>query len=371
MDLTQRVDATVGDAITHNRIVGAVTLVARDGEVIYRKADGWFDREAGTRMFPEAIFRLASVTKPLIAATALAMVDRGLLGLDNAVHDHLPWFRPKLKDEREPTILVRHLLTHTSGLGYDNHGDERITFGLQPTDLGLEENFRLVAEHVPLAFEPGTGWLYGCSIDVLGAVIAQLHGSSLHEAFKHFIGDPLAMNDTGFVVTDRARLAVAYADGPPGIRRMGEPELVTNPLGQQTLFSPERAFNPRAFQSGGAGGVGCADDLLTFFEMIRNRGVPILKQEVWAQAIQNQIGDLPREEKEAGQRFGFLGAVIVDPAAAGRPQSPGSIRWGGAYGHEWFIDFANGITAISMTNTPYEGCNGEYPKQVARAIYGV
>jgi CubicO group peptidase (beta-lactamase class C family) len=119
MDLVSRLDHTIAKAIENEAIVGAVTIVARDGEVLYRKAAGHFDREANKPMFPEAIFRLASVTKPIVAATALAMIERDLIGLDNAVSDHLDWFRPKLADGREPKITIRHLLTHTSGLSYD------------------------------------------------------------------------------------------------------------------------------------------------------------------------------------------------------------------------------------------------------------
>jgi CubicO group peptidase (beta-lactamase class C family) len=371
VDLTQRLDTTIGSAIAAERIVGAVTIVARDGEVLYRKANGWFDREVRRPMFPEAIFRLASVTKPLIAATGLAMVDRGLLGLDNNVHDHLPWFTPKLPDGRQPRITIRQLLTHTSGLTNAIPRDSGVTGGLQATNLSLEENFGLYADRIPLLFEPGAGWEYGVNIDVLGAVIARIHGGTLEDALKHYITGPLEMNDTGFSVTDHDRLAVPYADGPPGLRRMGDPETVVYPDGTTLVFSPNRVFNPRAFQSGGAGAVGSADDLLKFFEAIRNRGTPILKHETVAQAIQNQVGDLPRRPHDVGQRFGFLGAVIADPKAANRPQAPGSIRWGGVYGHEWFIDFANGITAISMTNTPWEGCNGSYPKEIANAIYDV
>lgn len=368
MDLVARLDQVVDKAISENRIVGSVTLVARDGEVVYRRAAGHFDREAGKPMFPEAIFRLASVTKPIVAATTLAMVERDLIGLDNAVSDHLEWFRPRLLDGRAPKITIRQLLTHTSGLRYDWE-DPDITGGLQATDLSLEENFTRYAERVPLLFEPGTGWNYGVSIDVLGAVIERIHGGKLGDAVAQYVTGPLGMKDTGFAVTDRNRLAVPYADGPPGLRRMGDPDTLIKPDGEQTVFSPGRIFNPRAFQSGGAGAVGTADDLLKFFEAIRNRGTPILNPDTVAQAIQNQIGDLPRRPHDTGQRFGFLGAVIADPEAAGRPQAPGSIRWGGVYGHEWFVDFTNGITAISLTNTPYEGCNGSYPQEIARAIY--
>lgn len=370
MNFETRVDQTIADAIAAERIVGAVTVVARDGEIIYRKAAGWFDREAGKPMFPEAIFRLASVTKPLVAATALAMIERNLLGLDNAVHDHLPWFRPRLPDGRQPKITIRQLLNHTSGLDYETGDVPGLTSGLQATDMSLEENFTLHAETRQLAFEPGTGWAYGVGIDVLGAVIESIHGGSLADAVAHYVTGPLGMTDTGFSVTDRERLAVAYADGPPGLRRMGDPDTVVRPDGSTTTFSPSRIFNEKAYQSGGAGAAGTADDFIKFLEAIRNRGAPILKPETVAQAIQNQIGDLPQDEAFAGLRFGYLGAIITDPTAANRPQAPGSLRWGGVYGHEWWIDFANGLTAVTFTNTPYEGCNGDYPRQVARAIYG-
>jgi CubicO group peptidase (beta-lactamase class C family) len=371
MDLTTRLDTAIAKAIAEQRIVGAVTIVARDGEVIYRKANGHFDREANKPMFPEAIFRLASVTKPIVAATALAMIERDLIGLDNAVSDHLDWFRPKLADGSEPKITIRQLLTHTSGLTYDFRGDKQITGGIQATDLSVEENFKLYAARIPLIFEPGTGWMYGVSTDILGAVIERIHGGKLNDAVAHYITAPLDMKDTGFVVTDKSRLAPPYADGPPGLRRMGDPETVVYANGATNTFSPGRIFNRKAWQSGGAGGAGTADDLLKFFEAIRNRGTPILNPDSVAQAIQNQIGDLPQEAARVGQRFGYLGAVVVDPKAAGRPQAPGTIRWGGVYGHDWFIDFTNGITCISLTNTPIEGCDGEFPKEIARAIYDV
>jgi CubicO group peptidase (beta-lactamase class C family) len=134
---------------------------------------------------------------------------------------------------------------------------------------------------------------------------------------------------------------------------------------------PDRIFNPKAFQSAGAGGVGTADDLIKFFEAIRNRGGEILRPETVAQASQNQIGELPQEERRVGQRFGLMGAIVVDPALARRPVAAGTIRWGGVYGHEWFVDFASGISAVMMTNTAVEGCTGKYPIEVARAIYGV
>lgn len=368
MDLRERLDAVI-EASLEQRIVGSVTLVARDGGIVYRRAAGYADREAGKPMTEDAIFRLASVTKPLVAATALAMMERNLLGLDNAVSDHLPYFRPKLADGTEPKITIRHLLTHTSGLGYDYPSDPKITTGLTDTDLDFEETFTRVAR-VPLAFAPGTAWEYGINIDVLGAVISQIHGNTLGHAVEHYVTGPLEMTDTAFAVKDVSRLAVPYADGPPGLRRMGDRETVINPEGEATVFSPRRIFNPRAYQSGGAGMAGTAGDFLKFLEALRNRGTPILNPDTVAQATRNQIGDLPREEKDAGQRFGFLSAVVVDPKAAQRPHAPGTYRWGGIYGHEWFVDPANGLCVVAFTNTAVEGCIGGYTKEIREAVYG-
>lgn len=368
MDIVSRLDHVVENAIATNKIVGSVTLVGQHGKLAYARAAGWFDREAQVPMRRDAIFRLASVTKPLVAATALAMVERNLLGLDNAVSDHLPYFRPKAPDGSEAKLTVRHLIAHTSGLGY-GFKNPKITTGLTQTELDHEANLRLIAEE-PLLFAPGTGWEYGVNIDVLGAIIAVLHAGTLQDALEKYVTGPLKMRDTGFAVTDPARLAIPYADGVAPIHRMNDPDTVVNPEdGNVTTFSPSRIFNPRAFQSGGAGAVGTADDLFAFFEALRTGG-DILRPETVEAGFRNQVGDLPRRAKDAGQRFGWFGAVIDDPVAANTTLSKGSVRWGGVYGHEWMIDPVEGITILSMTNTPYEGCNGQYRFRVRDAVYG-
>ena len=368
MDLTARLDSVVEGAIAEARIVGSVTLVARDGQLVYARAAGWFDREAGIPMRRDAIFRLASVTKPMIAATALAMVERNLLGLDNAVADYLPWFRPRLADGTAPTILIRHLLSHTSGLTYSYPDDPLISTGMNDSDLGYEETFTRIAAF-PLAFAPGAGWTYGVNIDVLGAIIAATHGGTLDDALRHYVTGPLGMADTGFLVTDESRLAIPYADGTPP-HRMGAEETISDGGGGSTTFHPARHFNPRAYQSGGGGALGTADDLLVFFEALRNGGTGILRPATVEMAVSNQVGDLPRRPQDAGQRFGFFGAILADPEAAQSPQAPGTFRWGGVYGHDWSVDPANGLTILSMTNTAMEGCVGRYPKQVRNAVYG-
>jgi CubicO group peptidase (beta-lactamase class C family) len=114
---------------------------------------------------------------------------------------------------------------------------------------------------------------------------------------------------------------------------------------------------------------GTAPDFMRFLEAIRTGGAPILKPQTVAEASRNQIGDLAREEKDAGFRFGLMSAVLADPAAAQSPQSAGSLEWGGIYGHYWFVDRAAGLSVVSFTNTAVEGCLGQFPKEVRRAAY--
>ncbi len=363
--MTNRIDAAMDAAIENQTIVGAELVVMRHGETVYRRRSGWFDREAGVPMIENALYRLASVTKPIVAATALAMADKGLIGFDDPVAKHIPWFQPKLKYGSTAHLTVHHLLTHTAGLAYAYPQDSSISAGLVSTDLSLEENFSRVAQH-PLEYEPGKGWLYSVAIDVLGAVISAVHGGTLQDAVAKYITGPLGMTDTGFFVADESRLAKPYADGTPPTP-MTDPQVVVNDRGLPLTFSPERVFNRKGFQSGGSGMAGTPGDITRFLEALRTGGGGAIKPETVALAFSNRIGDVPRED--AGMRFGYIGAVAEDPVAAKSPVGKGTVNWGGVYGHQWLVDPANGITMVSMTNTALEGCTGRYPYNVRDAVY--
>jgi len=226
---------------------------------------------------------------------------------------------------------------------------------------------------VPLAFPPGSAWLYSHAIDVLGGVIARAHGGTLAGAVEAHVTGPLAMDDTHFAVTDMKRLAAAYADGMPEPVRMAEVQPVPIAGTDRVLvFHPDRILHPGSYQSGGGGMAGTASDFLKLLEALRTGGAPILKPETVAMASRNQIGDLPREEPgDAGWRFGFLSAVLADPEAAAVPHATGTLQWGGVYGHTWFIDPTAKISAVVMSNTAVEGCLGAFPGEVRDAIYGV
>ena len=363
----QAIDAVVDEALDAGRVVGAVVLVRDHSEAVYARAAGYADREAGIPMALDTVFRWASLTKPVVAATALALMERGRLDLDDPVTRFLPDFEPRLPDGSAPRISVRHLLTHTAGLGYpslapdDPYVAAGVSGGLDQPGMSMQENLRRIAS-APLYFRPGSAWRYSVAIDVLGAILAVVHGTSLADTVASYVTDPLRMLDSGFVVREPARLAVPYADGNPRAVRMGEPHRV-----EDLVFSPARAFDQRSFQSGGGGMVGTAGDFMTFLETLRTGG-PILTRETVELASRNQVGRL-REQDEPGWGFGFLSAVLTDAERAGSPAHAGTMSWGGVYGHSWFHDPEAELSVVGLTNTALEGCRGSFPADVQAAIY--
>ena len=359
MGLKANVDAAI-DAALGSRIVACVVLINENGKRVYARSAGFADREAGIPIVEDNIFRLASCTKPITAATALRMLDLGLLDLDDPVTDYLPWFRPTTSDGRTPVISILHLLTHTSGLGYNVTED--ISRGAGGPILTLEENLRRLAR-LPLAFMPGSGWLYGMSIDVLGAVIAAINGSDLEAATVKYVTGPLGMADTRFHLTDPKRLTIPYGDGKPAPIRLPEPHWVVNNDSREP-FSPKRAFEPEAAQSGGGGMLGTAGDYMALLEALNG---DLLAPATRTAAFTNQIGDIPREE--AGQRWGLFGSIIADPAAARYGTPDGTIHWGGSWGNNWVLDPVTNRIIVVFTNTMFEGCNGPFRDELREAAY--
>lgn len=361
MGLKENIDAAI-DAALESRIVGCVVLVRRGGRLVYSRAAGFADREQAWPVKDDTIFRLASVTKPIVAATALRMLDLGLLSLDDTVAGYLPYFTPKAPDGSTPDITLRHLLTHTSGITYDSAPPD-VARGADPSPpMPLTENLRRLARGT-LVFAPGTAWQYGMSIDVLGGVLATINKSDLEGVVARYVTEPLHMDDTHFFVTDKARLAHPYGDAKPRPFRMSEPQEIENDPGKIELFSPRRIFQKDTPQSGGAGMAGTASDLMKLLEALRGG---FLKPATRDAAFSNQIGDLPRDD--AGQKFGFFGAVIDDPATSGWPVA-GMLHWGGIWGNNWIIEPQSATTVVVYTNTMREGCNGPFREQVRDAVF--
>ncbi|NTX11280.1 beta-lactamase family protein [Myxococcus sp. CA056] len=372
--LAASLDPVIDKALADQRIVGAVVIVAKDGEVIYRRAAGFEDREAKKPLREDAVFRLASMTKPLVSVAALALIDQGKLSLEDPVTKWLPTFRPRLPDGREPVITVRHLLTHTAGLTYGfnqpaqgAYQKAQVSDGLDnPPGLTLEENLRRLAT-APLASEPGEKWAYSLATDVLGAVVASAGGAPLPQVVSRLVTQPLGLKDTGFRVSDVSRLATPYADGKPVPVRMGKTFDI--PFGAGVVhYTPSRALDARAFPSGGAGMVGTASDYVKFLEALRKGGAPVLKQTTVEQLGSVHVG--PESQPQGpGWGWGLASAVLIDPAPTHSPQSAGTWQWGGAYGHNWFVDPQRGLTVVALTNTALEGMSGGFPGAVRDAVY--
>ncbi|EJL34136.1 penicillin-binding protein, beta-lactamase class C [Caulobacter sp. AP07] len=368
-----RIDDSIDRALADQRIVGAVVLIAQGGQTVYRRAAGLADRETGRAMTEDAIFRLSSVTKPIVSAAALALAERGVLDLNAPVTRWLPDFTPALPDGAVPAITLRHLLTHTAGLAYGflqpadgPHHRAGVSDGLDRKVLDLDDNLARIAA-AGLAYPPGQGWGYSVAIDVLGAAMQRATGKTLPQVVAETVTGPLGLSDTAFHVTDRTRLAKAYVDGKPPAP-MAEPHLLPFFDLAGISFSPERIFDAAAFPSGGGGMAGAADDILTFLEAIRDGGRRIVSPETTRAMLANQTGDLP-VIMGPGWGFGLGGAVLVDPTAANSRQPAGVWTWGGVYGHNWFVDPSRDLTVVALTNTAAEGMNGQFPTDLTAALY--
>nr|WP_263458381.1 serine hydrolase domain-containing protein [Brenneria tiliae] len=375
--LSARIQVAVQQALDDQRLVGAVVLVARDGELIHQQAAGFADRESARPMALQTVFRLASVSKPIVSTAALALVGQGRLDLEAGIERWLPGFRPRLVDGREARITTRQLLSHTAGLGYRffeadtdaPYARAGVSDGMDASGISLAENLRRLAS-VSLLYEPGTAWGYSLATDVLGALIERVHGAPLDFAVRQLVTGPLHMVDTGFVAREPERVATAYVNGTPQPHQLAEGEIVSAFEGAVGIaYSPARIFDAQAYPSGGAGMAGTAGDFLRLLEILRQGGGALLPGELVEEMGRDQTGGL---ELAAAPGFGFgLGfSVLRDPRLAASPESAATWRWGGAYGHSWFVDRAQGLSVVAFTNTLYEGMSGRFVTDLRDAVYG-
>ncbi|TCL04634.1 serine hydrolase domain-containing protein [Sodalis ligni] len=362
------------ESVFSGHIVGATAVVAQAGQVVFQKAFGFADREAGQAMRVDSLYRLASMTKPIVCVTALALAERELLQLDAPITRWLPDFQPRLADGSTPTITLRHLLTHTSGLGYgfleEPDGPYHrlgVSDGMDGSGLTLAENVRRIAQ-APLLFAPGTAWHYSVAIDVLGAVIEQATGRPLADAVREVVTAPLGMDSVRFVAPEGASLVTAYGDATPEPVKMSDPFALK--FGKSAIaYSPGRAFDPNAFPSGGTGMVGTALDYLRFAEAMRTGGGGVIKPETVAAMTRNAVGDFAIDAAGPGYGWGLGVAILKNPKAAKLPLSAGSWNWSGVYGTHFWVDPASQLSVVVLTNTAVAGMTGAFALATRNAAY--
>ena len=352
------VTAAMQSAIDRGDAAGVVTLLYRHGEIAQVDAVGWQDEAAKTPMRRDTIFRIASMTKPIVSAAVLILMEDGKLNLTDPVDKFLPELaNPKLL--RDPTdaldsavasprgVTILDLLTHRSGIVTPDTAPGPLVAALKAAetakDMGPDAWIGRVGA-LPLAYEPGTRFNYGNSFDVLGILIARAAGMSLPDFLEARIFRPLGMRDTGFFVpADKmSRFATNYRTDPQSGKH-----IVTDQPGAQSRWT-----KPPAFPAGAGGLVSTADDYLNLAKMLLGRGrsgaVRILSHKSVTLMTANQLSAEQRKmpfsnfEFWAGQGFGLGVSVVDDVAKQARSpfgySSAGSFGWPGLFGTWWQVD---------------------------------
>ncbi|TFH04550.1 MAG: class A beta-lactamase-related serine hydrolase [Spirochaetales bacterium] len=357
--------------VRDGKIAGFIATVSRAGKLVLSETAGNMDREAGRAMEPDAIFRIASMTKPVTAAAAMTLYEDGYFNLNTPVEEFIPQFRDlkvvkgsgpgglELEDPAR-TITMRHLFTHTTGLSYGWNPEDPVDAeyqrllkqsGKDGNQITNQEFVDLIVQ-APLAFQPGTRWRYGFNIEVMGRIIEIISGKPLDQFFRERILDPLQMVDTDFHVpaNKRGRLAALY--GHP--ERSKELVLMESPA--------KSAERPRPkFLSGGGGLLSTAGDYTRFAQMLACGGtldgVRILSPQTVALFTVNHApaAALPygfaQGEDFYHKGYGFsLGTrVLIDVAKSGQAGTKGEFGWDGAFNTYFWVDRANQLSGVFMT----------------------
>lgn len=363
-------------ALDEQRLVGMEVMVKRDGETLFHQAAGYADRESQRLMSVGERFRLASVSKPIVSTAAMMLVAAGRLSLDSDITRWLPTFKPLQPDGSRALITLRQLLSHSAGLSYrfleatpdGPYARAGVSDGMDATPLSLQENLQRLST-VPLLFTPGTAWCYSLAMDVVGAIIEQVQQQPLPEAIRSLVTGPLGMKQTGFSLPADQSVATAYVSDTPRPHILSEGEVVAPFEGTVGIpYSPARVYDPQAFPSGGAGMVGTVSDLMTLLELLRSGGGTLLAPEWIAEMARDQVSEHVLPDMP-GVGFGLGFSVLRDPLLADSPESIGTWRWGGAYGHAWFVDPQQALSVVAFTNTLYEGMSGQFVNDLRDAVY--
>ncbi|MEM8968474.1 MAG: serine hydrolase domain-containing protein [Bacteroidota bacterium] len=361
-----RIDAMCQKAIEDNEVPGMVALVARKGKIVYHKAFGTADA-LGRELEKDAIFRIASQTKAITSTAVMMLWEEGLFRLDDPISKYIPEFKnPQLlKSFRyddttyttEPAnkeITIRHLLTHTSGLGYGMiDGDERFKMIYQKagvTDLFTTENISIEQSvkrlaKLPLHHHPGEDYTYSEGLDVLGYFVEIMSGQPFDEFLREHLFDPLGMDDTWFYLPNEKVSRLVAVQQPNNGRWEDLPT---------TFYDPDYPIKgEKRFFSGGAGLSSTAKDYATFLQMYLNggelNGVRILSRTTVQSMMGNQIKDFwEGSGRHYGLAFGVLDQEGQDQGGQG---SVGTFDWGGYFNTQYFADPQEELIGILMKQT--------------------
>jgi CubicO group peptidase (beta-lactamase class C family) len=355
----ERITTAMQQYIDQGKLPGLVTLVTRDGKIVYFKALGKLDVGRGVPMSTDAIFRIASQSKALTSVAIMILLEDGRLLLNDPVSKFIPEFKNSRvavkgsdKDSQgystapaRREITIRDLLTHTSGISYGSGPAEELYkasgvhgwyFADQSIPIG--DAIRKLAA-LPFDAHPGEKYIYGFSTDILGHVVEVISGKSLAEFTKERITDPLKMNDTHFYLPPEKlnRFTPVYG------AKDGKLQLIDEAGKNDYVNGPRVSF------SGGAGLLSTAEDYARFLQMLCNggelEGIRLLSPKTVQLMTVNHVGNLFSEN----QGFGLGFWITEHLGRAGEPGSVGAFGWGGAYHTSYWVDPAERLVAVLMT----------------------
>jgi len=376
------IDAAMDRYIAAGEIQGAVTVVARRGKVVHFRAHGLMDVEGGRPMEKDAIFRMASSSKPVLGVAAMMVIEEGLFSPSDEVARYIPEFRgmkvavlrePEDRDESpefvargkappehrlvpaERPITIHDLLTHTSGLGSGGLGAAVASLPERTDEDTLASRVPLYAR-MPLDFQPGTRWSYspGVGLDVVARVIEIVSGVGYEDFVRTRIFEPLGMDDTHFNLP---------------------PEKESRRVVIHGLDVKSKNWRPVTRYISASGGLSStAEDFLRFEQMLANGGElfgkRLLSPESVATLSSNRVGELygPSGKRPAGHGFGYTVSVILDPAAAKSARGKGAFGWGGAFGTVSWTDPTLELTAVLMVQQARKGPAADFEQAIRAAI---
>ena len=362
-----RIDRMCSEAVGEGNLPGIVALVVRDGKIVLWKAYGMADNEQGRTLKRDDIFRIASQTKAVTATAVMMLWEEGKFQLDDPVSKYIPEFKNtqvlntfRYSDTTwtgtpvKSPVTIRHLLTHTSGIGYGMiDGDERMRMiyhkagiidAFTADNVTIEENIKKLAA-LPLHHQPGEAYTYGEGLDVLGYLIEIVSGMTFDEFLKTRIFDPLGMNDTRFYFPEN------YAGRLVAVQYNKDGNWQKYP---ESLFDTDYPVKgAKRFFSGGAGLSSTAKDYAIFLQMYLNggeyNGVRLLSRTTVRSIMGNQAGDLwGGNDKHYGLAFGVL---TEGGEARGGQGSAGTFDWGGYFNTQYFADPQEKVIGILMKQT--------------------
>lgn len=362
-----RIDEMLINSIENNQIPGAVALIARNGKIVYHKSFGLAENKTKRSFKPDDIFRIASQTKAITSTAVMMLWEEGRFSLDDSISKYIPQFQNAqvlesfndsdttytTRPANKP-ITIRHLLTHTSGIGYGVIDDDQfrkiyqkagIVDAFTANPVTIEGNIKKLAK-LPLHHNPGEKFTYSEGLDVLGYLIEILSGKPLDEFFRERIFSPLGMDDTYFYLPD------SKIDRLVPVQTRKDDKWVR--YTDTTYYDPDYPIKgAKKFFSGGGGLSSTAKDYATFLQMYLNNGelngVRILSRTTVQFIMANQIGDL---WGDSGAYYGLAFGVLDQKGQnMGGRGSIGTFDWGGYFNTQYFADPKENIIGILMKQT--------------------